>query len=248
MYGLELSIHVIFAPVGSSMHSVTLMTNDATMGTVDPAGATLVADGATFTATATALTGNHFVGWYDATGTVVSTNATYVFTVTDDVILMAFFEANGDDTYYEVTVSYDQSRGRVDGAGSYVAGSNVSLQAYAFENYEFVAWLDENGDTLSTNTAYAIANLQSNRALTALFQPKTGIADVDMENVKIYSTDNVIVVRGAEGKSVVLFDVNGRMLSREASAAEHVEFRVSNSGVYLVKVANAAAKRVVVIR
>ena len=248
MYGLELSIHVIFAPVGSSMHTVTLMTNDATMGTVDPAGTTMVADGATFTATATALTGNHFVGWYDATGTVVSTNATYVFTVTDDVILMAVFEANGGETYYEVTVSYDQSRGRVDGAGSYVAGSNVSLQAYAFENYEFVAWLDENGDTLSTNTAYAIANLQSNRALTALFQPKTGIADVDMENVKIYSTDNVIVVRGAEGKSVVLFDVNGRMLSREASAAEHVEFRVSNSGVYLVKVANAAAKRVVVIR
>ena len=42
--------------------------------------------------------------------------------------------------------------------------------------------------------------------------------------------------------------MNGRMLSRKASATEHVEFRVDNSGVYLVKVANAAAKRVVVVR
>ena len=174
-----------------------------------------------------------------------------------EITLHAIFMANGQTPdEYTVTVNYDATMGNVLVGGEPVAdgtsvtaieGSSVTFTANAYNNFEFVAWVD-NGDTVGRQTVYTINNIDATHSVTAVFQPTTGIANVDMENVTIYSTDNVIVVRGAEGKPVVLFDVNGRMLSREASAAERVEFRVTNSGVYLVKVANAAAKRVVVIR
>ena len=164
-------------------------------------------------------------------------------------INVVFAAEGAEPTTYSVEVAYDQTKGTVTGAGDYVEGSNVRLVAMPATHYEFYAWLDNNtGDTVSRESVYAIANIDRDYFLTAIFVASTGIDDVDMDNVTIYSTDNVIVVRGAEGKQVVLFDVNGRMLSREARAAEQVEFRVNNSGVYLVKVANAAAKRVVVIR
>ena len=148
---------------------------------------------------------------------------------------------------YNITVGYDITKGTVTGDGPYVEGSSATLNAIAFDGNEFVAWV-ENGDTVGRNTVYTIDNISADHHLTAVFVTKTGIEDVDADNVDIYSTDDVIVVRGAEGKQVVLFDVNGRVLSREARASERVEFRVTNNGVYLVKVADAAAKRVVVIR
>ena len=250
-YNVTFTVTAYFAadttPV--TMYNVTLGVNDTTMGSVNPAGTTQVAEGSNFIATATANSGYHFVAWLNQTGDTVSRINIYSFTVTSDVTLMAVFAENDSSlNYYTVSVAYDNSKGRIDGEGSYEEGSSVSLIAYPFENYEFVAWLDENMDTLSTNTAYMIVNLQSNRALTAIFRPKNSINDVEADNVTVYSVDNRIVVRGAEGRQVFLFDVNGRLLSREASATENVEFRVNNSGVYLVKVGNAAAKRVVVLR
>ena len=166
----------------------------------------------------------------------------YVITVN------AIFQPNGHTPeVYTVTVNYDQTRGTVTGMGEYVEGTSACLTATAYNGYEFIAWV-ENGDTVSTHTAYTIDNIDRNHTLTAVFEPKTGIDDVEADNVTVTSNENVIFVRGAEGKTVVLFDVNGRMLSRVARAVETVEFRVANSGVYMVKVANAAAKRVVVIR
>ena len=174
------------------------------------------------------------------------------------VSINVLFAAEGTTpNEYTVTVNYNATMGNVLSNGEPVAngtnitvieGSSITFTANANSNYRFVAWVD-NDDTVSRATAYTIENIDADHSVTAVFEAVTqGIDDIDMENVTIYSIDNMIVVRGAEGKPVVLFDVNGRMLSRETRAAEHVEFRVDNSGIYLVKVANAAAKRVVVVR
>ena len=179
----------------------------------------------------------------------------YGLTIEVNVIFAAIGETPEE---YTVSVNYNSTMGNVTVNGesvangtvvTAVAGQSISLTANANNNYEFVAWVD-NGDTIEgSQTVYTINNIDANHSVTAVFKAVTqGIEDIDMDNVTIYSINDMIVVRGAEGKQVVLFDVNGRMLSREASAAERVEFRVVNNGVYLVKVANAAAKRVVVIR
>ena len=185
---------------------------------------------------------------------VIVDDELYGFTIEINVIFAAIGETPEE---YTVSVNYNSTMGTVSVNGEAVAdgtvltamaGQSVSLMANANSNYRFVAWVD-NGDTIEGNqTVYTISNIDADHSVTAVFEAVQGIDNVDMDNVNIYSIDNMIVVRGAEGKQVVLFDVNGRMLSRKASAAETVEFRVDNSGVYLVKVANAAAKRVVVVR
>ena len=83
----------------------------------------------------------------------------------------------------------------------------------------------------------------------AVFERGTlGIDDLEAADVTVFATDNKIVVRGAEGNAVFVFDVNGRMLHKQNAAAASEEFVMNNSGVYLVKVGNAPAKRVVVMR
>ena len=74
---------------------VTLSSANATMGTVSPAGSTAVAEGHTFTATATPATNHIFTGWVNAAGDTVSTANPYTFTVTVDITLTGTFAYNG---------------------------------------------------------------------------------------------------------------------------------------------------------
>ncbi len=86
--------------------------------------------------------------------------------------------------------------------------------------------------------------IRSNIAVT----DNVGISDVENDNFSVYNLDGKIVVEGADGMSVVVYDVTGRRIAGvnrvESSAAE---FSVA-SGVYLVKVGETPARRVVVTR
>ncbi len=75
-----------------------------------------------------------------------------------------------------------------------------------------------------------------------------GVSDVSSDNVEIFSVDGRIIVQGAEGNDVYVYDVNGRVIDRKLDVLSTVEFRLSASGVYFVKVGKAPARRVVVIR
>ena len=70
-------------------YTVTATANDASMGSVIGGGTYY--EGATAILTATANAGYRFVNWTEA-GVEVSTDATYTFTVTEDVELVANFE------------------------------------------------------------------------------------------------------------------------------------------------------------
>ena len=159
--------------------------------------------------------------------------------------LVAHFAANA--VYYTVAVeTNDATMGTVTGGGQFEEGTVAVVIATENEGYEFVEW--RNGtQVVSTSKRYEFT-VNANVTLTAVFRAKTGIDDIDMNNVTIYSTDSKIIVRGAENNSIYIYDVNGREVTREANATENVEFRMSSTGVYLVKVGNAPAKRVLVVR
>ena len=125
------------------------------------------------------------------------------------------------------------------------AGDTVTLTAQANAGYHFVRW--SNGHNQATITIRVTGDITL-EAIFAADQPVTGIDESDMENVTIYSAQSTIFVRGAEGKDVTVYDINGRTISSQMSAAETVEFRMAATGVYLVKVGNAPAKRVLVVR
>ena len=76
----------------------------------------------------------------------------------------------------------------------------------------------------------------------------TGIEDVAVINARVYSSHSRIVVEGAEGNNVMLFDMNGRLLATRRDEYARLEFEVPISGAYFVKIGNYRAQKVVVIK
>ena len=76
----------------------------------------------------------------------------------------------------------------------------------------------------------------------------TGIENVATINAKIYSGHSRIVVEGANGNNVMLFDMSGRLLATKQDEYSVLEFDVPVSGAYFVKIGNYNAKKVVVIK
>lgn len=79
---------------------------------------------------------------------------------------------------------------------------------------------------------------------------QVSIEDVDVQPTEwIMSTeDEYILVRGAEGETIRIFDALGRLLHIQQTASAAVRFRVPSAGVYLVKVGNAPARKLVVMQ
>ncbi|MBR5726467.1 MAG: leucine-rich repeat protein, partial [Muribaculaceae bacterium] len=89
--------------------------------------------GATCTLTATANTGYNFTNW-TKNGTVVSTNASYSFTVTSSGTYVAHFSQNS----YTISASASPSNGgAVSGGGTYNYGATCTLTAIANTGFTF---------------------------------------------------------------------------------------------------------------
>ena len=117
----------------------------------------------TITLTATANEGYTFTNWTE-NDEVVSTEATYTFTVTGDRTLVANFTLNS----YTVTAAANPSQGgSVMGAGTFDHGTSVTLTATANEGYTFTNWT-ENGSVVSTNATYTFT-VTGDRTLVAKF-------------------------------------------------------------------------------
>ena len=65
---------------------------------------------------------------------------------------------------------------------------------------------------------------------------------------KVYQRDGRIVVAGAEGHDVALYDAIGRLLATRCDGQGEVSFDIPASGAYLVKIADLPPRRITVIR
>ena len=135
-------------------YAVTATVNPTNAGTVT--GANTYTQGATCTLTATANTGYQFVNW-TKNGSVVSTNATYTFTVNEAANYVANFEL----MTYAITASANPTiAGTVTGANTYNYGQQCTLIATANTGYQFVNWT-KNGSVVSTNKTYTFTVTES---------------------------------------------------------------------------------------
>ena len=75
-----------------------------------------------------------------------------------------------------------------------------------------------------------------------------GIGDVEAISAKIYQRDGQIVVEGANGNTVVFYDVNGRMLATKRDEYAPLRFDAPVSGTYMIKIGNHPARKMVVVR
>ncbi len=144
--------------------------------------------------------------------------------------------------YHTLTlISAQPTMGIVVGSGTYSDSTEVEIAAVAICGYHFVEWSD--GNTESPRRLTVTEDME----LTATFDSdEVGITDVPSPDANIMVQDNVITVRGAEGKRVRIFDSVGRLLSTAQTASEVQHFRMTVAGVYLVQVGDGTAQRVVV--
>ena len=142
-------------------------------------------------------------------------------------------------------------------AGTYrfYPGDAVTATATANDGHHFVGWAVSNGmvgDTLSeAQLSYEFLPEMAGMTLyvEAVFaQDAVGIENVDYSNINIFSADNKVYVKGAEGMTIYIYDVNGRCMANRANAADTETFTLNMTGVVLVKAGNAPAKRVVLVR
>lgn len=81
-----------------------------------------------------------------------------------------------------------------------------------------------------------------------IYITQDGVDAVKDFETKIYSNRGQIVVDGADGNTVTLLDVNGRILAVKKDEYTLLRFDVPYSGTYLVKIGQYSTHKIVVIK
>jgi uncharacterized repeat protein (TIGR02543 family) len=157
-----------FAPVVVGKLAVVLSSNPVAGGTTIGSGS--YDPGSSVTVTATTNSGYSFVNWTD-NGNVVSTSSSYQFTINGNRTLVANYRIIPASQVALNLSSSPAAGGTTAGAGSFTAGTSVTVTATANANYTFINWTD-NGVIASASPAYTFA-LTANRTLVANFTINT---------------------------------------------------------------------------
>lgn len=67
-------------------------------------------------------------------------------------------------------------------------------------------------------------------------------------NARIYQRNGQIIVEGAEGNAVTVYDAVGRLLATKQDDGTPLQFDIQAAGLYLVRIGDSTIRRVVVIR
>ena len=150
----------------AQLYTITVVSDNETMGTAAASNGNTYADGASCTITATANPGYHFVRWNEDI-----TSNPYTFTVTGDATYTAYFEENsGTEVYYTITVVSDNTdMGTVNGGGQVLEHGSVQISATALTGYHFTHWNDNN-----TENPRTLTDVTADATYTAYFEENSG--------------------------------------------------------------------------
>ena len=157
---------VVWTPTVTS-YTISASAVPSASGSVSGAGS--VPAGSSCTLTATPSSGYAFVNWKEGS-TVVSTSATYAFTVTGNRTLTANFVP----TYTVTATAVPSAGGTVTGGGVVASGSSCTLTATPNSGYAFVNWKE--GSTVVSSSAAYTFTVTGNKTLTANFAASIPLA------------------------------------------------------------------------
>ena len=144
-------------------YTITVSANPANGGNATGGGT--FQQGQSCTVVASPNTNYTFTNWTE-NGSVVSTNASYTFTVNANRTLVAHFTY--DPPTYTINVSANPTNGgNVTGGGTFQQGQSCTVSATPAANYTFTNWT-ENGNVVSTSASYNFT-VTGNRTLVANF-------------------------------------------------------------------------------
>jgi len=154
--------HTFVANFTVNSYSITTSASSTTRGSVTSSGTYTY--GSSCTLMATPSPGYAFVNWTE-NGSIVSTSASYTFTVNAARTLVANFAEGG----YSISISAKPDEGgTVTGGGTYLSGTSQTITAIANTYYGFKNWTDKKGNIVSTSSPFTFT-LSKDTTLTANF-------------------------------------------------------------------------------
>lgn len=189
--------------------------------------------GETCTVTATANEGYDFVNWAQGFFSV-SNEASYTFTVTNNVNLTANFSLQT----LEVKVAIEPAEaGDVTGEGSYNYGDEVTLSVIRNEDWAFLNWT-ENGEVVSEEPIY-VFTITHNRDLVAHFMYTEGIGENNI-SAKVYPnpTKGEITLEGEGLQSVRIVNAFGQTVYNTKVEGDRLRIDLSQmgKGIYMMHI------------
>ena len=163
----------VFEKIAIPTYSISTTASPADGGTVSGSGT--YQSGTSVTVRAVANTDYQFVEW-QVGGRRVSSDATYAFTISENLELDAVFEKKEENpptppipTTYTISVNASPTEGgSVSGGKSCAKGESVTIKATPNNDYKFVEWrLD--GSRVSTNADYTFT-ANASQTYTAIFE------------------------------------------------------------------------------
>ncbi len=171
---------------------VTVSSNNTTMGSASVTQQPSCSNNGQTIVKATPAPDCFFINWTH-NGNVVSTSATYNFTPTENMQLVANF---ADSQVVIAAVADPEEGGTITGNGNYDYGASVTLTVVASSGYVFVNWT-ENGNVVSTNSTFSFTATTS-RNLVAHFSefvnhwtPETSLYEDNMTFTCVLQLDGV---------------------------------------------------------
>lgn len=149
----------------------------------------------------------------------------------------------GASEYTISATSNNPTMGTVTGGGSYADGATATLTAMPNAGYRFVRWQDGNTENPRTVT------VTSDATYIAYFEATQGIDDTESMDVHVFVDNNRIVVAGAAQLPITVFDMTGRKVAGVATGTqEPCSFSTQTAGVYMVRVGDLPARKIVIIK
>ncbi len=227
--------------------TITVTTNDFTLGGVTGGGEYTVGD--TVTLTAIPFGGSRFIGWSNGSQ---ENPLTFVATTSQNFVAAFGVGELPHDTVYVHDTTYINNYIH----DTIVRHVNHYIHDTTFVNnyiYDTIYLNHYFHDTIFINN-YIYDTIYLNHYIfdtvyihdTIYIQEGESIGNIALLNAKIYQRNGQIVVEGAEGYPVYLYDVMGRLLATRRETAQEVMLDVPASGAYLVKIGDAPARRIVV--
>ena len=114
--------------------------------------------------------------------------------------------------------------------------------------YSSTFWLNPEVTTLTVpcGTTEAYHNAYYWYEFELVYEDCTGIEAVDDDDVRIYTLSEGIVIEGAQGESIEVYDVMGRMVATAVN--NNTLIRIPQTGVYMVRIGERSARKVVMLR
>lgn len=247
-------------------YQLTVLPNDSTLGSVTGSG--VYTHGTQVTVTATPAQGVRFDRWNDNT-----LLRSYSFTLTNNKQLIAVFLPIDTVFIHDTTYLWQYDTTYID---NYIHDTTIVVNwiydtTYLWQydttyinNYIHDTTIVDNWiydttivvDTLWLTqydtvwlTLYDTVWLHDTIIVhDTIYITQEGIGDVAESSIKLYQSNGQIVVEGAAGKAVYMYDINGRLLMCRTENEERRTFDVPVSGAYLIKVGELPARKIVVIR